>query len=134
VGVENVSWSLFLTPLVLALLLIFASGIGLLFALFNVFYRDISYLVGVVLQLIFYATPVIWAPQQLLGHAHGHLAVRVLAINPLYQFVEGFRDVLWTGTVPSASRWGWMILAAAISIGVGLTVFIRGSRDVSEEL
>jgi len=134
VGVENVSWSLFLTPLVLALLLIFASGIGLLFALFNVFYRDISYLVGVVLQLIFYATPVIWAPQQLLGHAHGHFAVRVLAINPLYQFVEGFRDVLWTGTVPSASRWGWMILAAAISIGVGLTVFIRGSRDVSEEL
>jgi hypothetical protein len=41
---------------------------------------------------------------------------------------------LWTGQLPTWSRWGWMVLAAAVSIGVGLFVFVRGSRDVSEEL
>ena len=58
----NVSWTLILVPIVLALLLLFASGIGLLFALFNVHYRDVSYIVSVVLQMLFYATPIIWAP------------------------------------------------------------------------
>src|SRR5450432_2057913 len=95
----NASWTLLLTPVVLALLLVFASGIGLLFALFNVFYRDVSYIVTVILQLLFYATPVIWAPSQLLGptHKHGEFAVHVLSYNPMFQYVEAFRDALWEG-------------------------------------
>ncbi|MCL6538766.1 MAG: ABC transporter permease [Acidothermus sp.] len=133
-GVGNGWWSFLLTPVLLALLLVFATGIGLIFALLNAFYRDVSYLVGVVLQLIFYATPVIWPPDLLLAHRHGELALHVLQVSPLYQFVEAFRDILWRDVVPSPSRWGWLLLASAVSIGVGLVVFIRGSRDVSEEL
>ncbi|HEY0871464.1 MAG TPA: ABC transporter permease [Acidothermaceae bacterium] len=132
----NASWTLLLAPVVLALLLVFASGIGLLFALFNVFYRDVSYIVTVILQLLFYATPVIWAPSQLLGptHKHGEFAVHVLSYNPMFQYVEAFRDALWEGHVPSLSRWAWMLGGAVVSITIGLMVFIRFSRDVSEEL
>jgi len=132
----NASWTLFLTPVILALLLVFASGMGLLFALFNVFYRDVSYIVTVILQLLFYATPVIWAPSQLLGptHKHGELAVHILSYNPLFQYVEAFRDALWEGHVPSLSRWAWMVGSAIVSIAIGLAVFVRYSRDVGEEL
>ena len=132
----NASWTLFLTPVILALLLVFASGMGLLFALFNVFYRDVSYIVTVILQLLFYATPVIWAPSQLLGptHKHGELAVHILSYNPLFQYVEAFRDALWEGHVPSLTRWAWMLGSAIVSIAIGLAVFVRFSRDVGEEL
>jgi ABC-2 type transport system permease protein len=88
----------------------------------------------VLLQMVFYATPVIWPPSQVLTLKHGAAAVHVLSINPLFQYVEALRDSLWTGQVPSASRWGWMVLAAAVSLAVGLFVFSRGARDVSEEL
>jgi ABC-type polysaccharide/polyol phosphate export permease len=134
IAMGNLEWTFVFVPFVLALLLIFAAGIGLLFALFNVYYRDVGYIVGVVLQMFFYATPVIWPPEQLLGLKHGQFAIDVLSLNPLYQYVEALRDALWSGQVPSLSRWGWMLLAAAVSVGIGLSVFIRGSRDVSEEL
>jgi ABC-2 type transport system permease protein len=130
----NAWWTFIFAPFILALLLLFASGIALLFSLFNVFYRDVNYIVGVVLQMFFYATPVIWPPSQVLKLTHGELAIHLLSINPLFQYVEALRDSLWTGQVPSASRWGWMVLAAAVSLGVGLLVFNRGARDVSEEL
>ncbi len=130
----NISWALLLTPIILLLLLVFASGIGLMFALFNVYYRDVSYIVSVFMQLLFYATPVIWAPAQLLSKHHGKLAIHVLSMNPLYQYVEAFRDALWEGHVPSPGRWLWMVGASVISITIGLTIFNSGSRDVGEEL
>jgi ABC-2 type transport system permease protein len=130
----NAWWTFIFAPFILALLLAFAAGIALLFSLFNVFYRDVNYIVGVLLQMVFYATPVIWPPSQVLTLKHGAAAVHVLSINPLFQYVEALRDSLWTGQVPSASRWGWMVLAAAVSLAVGLFVFSRGARDVSEEL
>jgi ABC-type polysaccharide/polyol phosphate export permease len=131
---DNISWALLLTPVILLLLLVFASGIGLLFALFNVYYRDVSYLVSVFMQLLFYSTPVIWAPAQLLSRKHGHFAIAVLSKSPVYQYVEAFRDALWEGKVPSPGRWLWMVASALISITIGLRVFNRGSRDVGEEL
>jgi ABC-type polysaccharide/polyol phosphate export permease len=134
IGVGNADWTFVFVPFILALLLLFATGIGLLFALFNVFYRDVGYIVGVFLQMVFYGTPVIWSPLQVLKYKHGELLLHFLAVNPLYQYVEAMRDALWDDKAPSLSRWGWMVLAAAVSIGVGMVVFIRGSRDVSEEL
>lgn len=134
IALGNAWWTFLYVPLVIALLLVFTAGVALLFSLFNVYYRDVGYIVGVILQLVFYATPVIWPPSQLLELKHGPLAIHILSVNPLYQYVEALRDALWLGQTPSLSRWGWMILAAAVSIGIGLTVFVRGSRDVSEEL
>ena len=133
-GTDNISWSMLLIPVILLLLLVFALGIGLMFALFNVYYRDVSYLVSIVMQLLFYSTPVIWAPAQLLVRKHGHFAIEVLSKSPMYQYVEGFRDALWAGQVPALSRWLWMVASAAVSITVGLLVFNHGSRDVGEEL
>jgi ABC-type polysaccharide/polyol phosphate export permease len=134
-AVGNASWALFLTPVILLLLLVFASGIGLMFALFNVYYRDVSYIVSVFMQLLFYSTPVIWSPDQVRNAGkHGPLAIEVLSKSPLYQYVEAFRDALWDGKVPGPGRWLWMVVSAAISITIGLTIFNRGSRDVGEEL
>ena len=47
-------------PLVLALLFAFSLGLGLVLSIGNVYFRDVGYLVGVALQLLFYATPIIY--------------------------------------------------------------------------
>jgi ABC-type polysaccharide/polyol phosphate export permease len=131
----NVSWTFILVPVVLALLLGFATGAALLLSLFNVHYRDVSYLVSVLLQMLFYASPIIWAPTLLAGKTFGGIAELHLAdLNPMYQYVMALRNLVWDLQVPSLTRWAAMVVATAISLFIGLTVFNRYSRDVGEQL
>jgi ABC-type polysaccharide/polyol phosphate export permease len=131
----NISWTLILVPIVLALLLLFASGIGLLFAMLNVHYRDVSHIVTVALQMLFYSTPVIWAPETVAKTGkHAHLAVHLLGYTPMFQFVQALRDLLWDLRAPSLTRWAAMVLWTAITLTVGFWAFNRGSLDVGEAL
>src|SRR3954465_3194229 len=51
--------------LVLGLLALFSSGVALALAAANVFYHDVNYLWGILSQILFYATPVIYDPRTL---------------------------------------------------------------------
>ncbi len=48
--------------LLLVLLAVFTTGVALVLAAANVFYHDVNYLWGILSQILFYATPVIWNP------------------------------------------------------------------------
>jgi ABC-type polysaccharide/polyol phosphate export permease len=41
---------------------------------------------------------------------------------------------MWDLQVPSLTRWLAMLVATVLSLFIGMTVFSRFSRDVSEEL
>jgi ABC-type polysaccharide/polyol phosphate export permease len=100
-----------------------------------VHYRDVSYIVSVVLQMLFYATPIIWAPTLLANRKiHGIAALHLADLNPLYQYVMALRNLMWDLQVPSLTRWLAMVIATVLSLVIGMTVFSRFSRDVSEEL
>ncbi len=89
-----------------SLLALFAIGIGLLLAMLNVRYRDVAYLVTIVLNLLFYATPIIYpitlVPETAQAPLLGEVPVRTIyELNPLTQFVEAFRDVVYLLQPPS---------------------------------
>ena len=48
--------------LLMILLAVFTTGVALALAAANVFYHDVNYLWSILVQILFYATPVIWNP------------------------------------------------------------------------
>ena len=62
----NIGWTVLLLPLLVVLLGAFSLGVGLLLATLNARCRDINYMVQVGLNLLFYATPIIY-PITLVG-------------------------------------------------------------------
>lgn len=131
----NVSPTVLLLPVVLALLAVFALGIGMVFALFNVYYRDVHHVVTVGLQLLFYATPILYPPTLVPEQTGGGLPLRgLLELNPLYHYVDAFRSLLWDLRVPSAGEWALLVAMSLVTFLVGWAVFQRRARDVSEEL
>ena len=130
---------LWVVVLVMLLQFIFSIGIGLAAAALNAFFRDVEYLTGIVLQLWFWATPVVW-PTRLVdspGHRPEFLGIPVitlLKLNPMYHFVEAYRDLLYDGAWPTAGRWAAMIVTAAISVSIGAWVFRRVEPRLGEEL
>jgi ABC-type polysaccharide/polyol phosphate export permease len=121
------------TILLMFLLAMFACGLALALSALAVYYRDLSYLWGIFLQMWFFATPIVYAP----SFADDNLSpavVRVLEINPMSAFVNAFRATLYDGTAPGARAMVYIVALALTSFWLGWLIFGRLSRRFAEEL
>jgi ABC-type polysaccharide/polyol phosphate export permease len=133
----NLTWTFLLLPLVLVGAGSFALGIGLVVAGLNARYRDIRYLVGIVLSLQFFLVPIVY-PIGLLEQpdldTYGLPARELVAWNPVSQFVQAAHDVVYFLEVPSIGRVAAMLFYATVSPILGLAFFRRRAMQISEEL
>ncbi len=76
--------------------LIFQAGVSLLFSAINVYFRDWQNIVDIVLQLIFYSTPIVYSiaivPMEFRN---------IILFNPMTQFVLAYRDALFSNHASS---------------------------------
>jgi lipopolysaccharide transport system permease protein len=122
------------TLLVMVLLAVFATGVGLILSVLNVYFRDLQYLVGIGLQLWFYATPIIYPISQVDKASIPEWMKSVYAANPMVGFVAVFRDLLYNLQFPD---WEQLLYVVAWSVGVlvvGMAVFRRFEPRLAEEL
>jgi ABC-type polysaccharide/polyol phosphate export permease len=114
----------------MVLLAIFTSGVALLLASANVFFSDVSYLWAITAQLLFYATPVIWNPDNV-----GKPRLTDLASwGPTGGFIMAIHEVLYDLQMPSAARFLQLGMYAAVSFAIGAWAFGRLSPRFAEEL
>lgn len=130
----NVSWTFLLWPVLLVFLSIFALGIGLMLSVWNVRYRDVGYLSTIALQFLFYVTPIVY-PLSLIPERAMGLPVRdIIRLNPLSQFTEASRELLYGLDWPGVLRLGLMaLISLAVGAGGWLMFKVR-TRDIAEEL
>ena len=131
---SNVSWTFLLFPVLVVLLICFCLGLGLMLSVANVYYRDVTHLTGVAMNFLFYATPIIYPLRIVPEHAWGLPARDLVSLNPLTQFTEGARDLLYLHQVPSLTRWVGLITTSVLILLLGRWVFNRASANLSEEL
>lgn len=121
--------------LVLVLQAIFVLGIALLMGSAAVYFRDLEHLVGILLQLWFYATPIIY-PMKLVTDqgVHHPWMLRLYDLNPMVHFVEVYRNLLYDLRGPTLNDIAVLVVAAAVSLTIGSLVFARLEPRFAEEL
>jgi lipopolysaccharide transport system permease protein len=116
-------------PLIIFLFFIIALGTSLVLAALNVYYRDIQYIWALILQIGFFATPVIYPlsvfPPYLL---------KILSYNPLAQVIFLARDVTLYSKVPNLASFVFVIFIAVVILGIGYATFMRLEPRFAEEL
>ncbi|QXC62820.1 ABC transporter permease [Aquihabitans sp. G128] len=127
--VGNVSWTVVIILPIFVLLACFAFGIGLVLAVFNIRYRDVAYLVGILLQVWFYATPIVYEITLIGGAGH-----TFLQCNPMTHFVYAMRQSIYMLGTPTLINWVVMAISAAVSLVGGWMIFSRLAPRVIEEL
>ena len=81
------------------LLAVYSSGFALAVAVGAVFFRDLRYLWTIIIQVLFFATPIIYTPDVLVGKLHPYLEF-ILHWNPMAVFISSFRHLLYDGRAP----------------------------------
>lgn len=127
-----------LLPLVLLVVLqtAFVLGVALALAVFNVYFRDVEHLLGIFMQLWFYATPVIY-PISLVADADERSSLpllRIYRLNPMTRFVESYRDVLYDLRMPPVEDLLYLGVVSALVLVAGYAVFNRLEPRLAEEL
>ncbi len=119
-----------LVAVIFVLQQIFAFGLGLLFAVLNVFLRDIKELVGVVLTFWFWLTPIVWVPEiapQLVQDLQDWL-------NPAYLFVDSYRDLFVRHQLPDGYAMMRLALIAHVALLLAWLVLKWLEKDVRDFL
>jgi ABC-type polysaccharide/polyol phosphate export permease len=97
--------------------------VGLVLAVLNTRFRDVSQLVDTVLQIAVFATPIMW-PVSALGDR-----TFIANINPIYHLLELVRAPL-QGEVPSALSWAVAVAAAAAGLLLAALLLRRVERRI----
>ena len=116
-------------PLILALYLLFTWGIGLLLSIAYVKFRDTKHLMDVLLQILFWLTPVVYQVTQL-----PPLMQRILPYNPIAAYIEAFHQILYQNTLPSLSAIGVLSAYSLVAIVAGSLVFKKRVNQLIEHL
>jgi lipopolysaccharide transport system permease protein len=120
----HVQWSLLLFPLLVVLLAMMGLGFGLLITALTTKYRDFTFMIGFGVQLLMYATPIIYP----LSSVHGKYR-EMLELNPISGIIETFRhSFLGKGEFSVYS----LCFSALFSIAVlfaGVLLFTRAEKN-----
>lgn len=101
---------------ILIIQIIFTAGLSLLISAFNLFYRDIQYLLTLIVSLWFYLTPVIYPVEQFPEKYRF-----IFSLNPMSVIINAYRQVIFTDSPPNLNS---LKIAALTSILFYLVAFL----------
>ncbi len=107
----------------LALWLPDAFALVLLLGAIGARFRDIPPIVGSIVQIAFFVTPIIWKPEQLGAQAW------MLPFNPFFALIEVVRAPM-LGAVPSAMTWLMAMAYSLLLLGVTWWLMVRARGRV----
>ena len=118
-----------LYPLVLLVQYILLLGISLIVSSVTVYFRDLQHFIGVLLQLFFYATPIVYSVETIPENFRW-----ILKINPMTYIIEGFRDIFYYHQIPDVKMLGIVLVIGILLCIVGYLIFNKLQKKFAEEL
>lgn len=115
-----------LFPIPMMFLLTFCTGIGMILSALAVYFRDIMHLYSVITMAWMYATPIFYPldpevlPQQIID---------LIKLNPMYHYINFFRQIVIYGDVPGINTWFACIASAFVSLLIGLMIFRKLQKN-----
>ncbi len=110
-------------PILVLIMMMAAAGIGCLLAALNVQYRDVKHIVPFLVQVLMFASPIVY-PMSLVPEAY-----RVAyALNPMAGVIEGFRSVLLGTNSISWSLLSVSAVSSVVFLTIGALYFRRMER------
>lgn len=106
-----------------------ALGLGLLFGSLNVFFRDISQFVPVLLQFWFWLTPIVYSAQIVPERFQ-----QWLLLNPMHPIIAGYQAIFLSKSVPDPATLISSMLITVILLTLGGVVFLRHADELVDEL
>jgi lipopolysaccharide transport system permease protein len=116
-------------PVVVAVNLTLALGLGLALGVINVFIRDLSQVTPMVMQFLFWLTPIVYMPAILPGDLQAYLS-----LNPLSPIIRSYQEILLYNRAPDWAGLGVVACMALASLLLALLLFRKATPEMVDAL
>jgi lipopolysaccharide transport system permease protein len=120
-------WTVVLLPLVMLPLVFLGLGLTWFLASLGVFIRDIGYAVALIVQMLFFVTPILYPLE-----AIPQPMQTIIRLNPLTSIVENFRRVILWGMLPAWTGLGLWLVATGIVMLLGYAWFMKTKKAFAD--
>lgn len=124
---KGFAWTVVLFPLVLLPVCLTAAGVGWLLASLGVFIRDVGHTVALVVQMLFFVTPIFYRIDQVPERFQW-----AMRINPLAHAVEDARRVLMHGQSIGWDWWLATLAGSSLLALLGYAFFMKSKRAFAD--
>lgn len=118
-----------LYPIIVLVQYVLLMGISLIVSSVTVYFRDLQHFIGVILQLLFYATPIVYSMETIPENFRW-----ILKLNPMTYIIQGFRDIFYNRQMPDLKMLGIVLILGLVLCGVGYLIFNKLQKRFAEEL
>lgn len=128
-GGVGVSWHIIFLPLIAIIQFILTLGIAFALSAINVYIKDTEYLITFFINMLFYATPILYEatlfPESIRF---------ILYLNPMTQVVEAYRNIFLYHQLPNLEGLVYLVVISIIILGIGLLIFRKLEKGFAEEV
>lgn len=114
----GVTWNVLWVLPIFAIQMLFTYGLSLFLAAANLFYRDIQYLLGLVIMIWMYLTPVIYSTEIFPAHYRW-----IFQLNPMAVIINAYRQVILAGGMPNLRSLGIALVLSVVLLLISYKFF-----------
>jgi lipopolysaccharide transport system permease protein len=126
---HGISLTWLIVPVCIILMLMFGFGLSLMLSAVNVFFRDISQIVSILVGLWMWLTPIVYT-MDILPESYRWIS----SFNPAYPFVTSLQNAIVFHQWPQWSHLLAMVLIAGVSLLLGFLVLFALKKEVRDNL
>lgn len=119
----TLSQTVFYLPLIFFVQLMLIVGVSMFLAATNVFFRDVEHMLGVVMMVWMYLTPIIYSPELIPANLRFYFY-----LNPMTAIVNSYRNVILYKLPPDWGAFSYSVVFSATVLVLGLIYFKNRSR------
>lgn len=124
-----IGWSLLTLPIIFGIQMALSIGVGFMVAALCVHYRDIQHVLGNLLTLWFFVTPIIYPLTQIPERFRF-----TVSLNPVAPLIFAYQDIFFYGRMPNFRQLSLVALMAVCIYILGVAVFEHYRGTFAEEV
>lgn len=118
-----------LLPLAMIMQYILVLGMTFIFSALNVYFRDLEYILNIIVMMWFYLTPIVYKIEMIPEKYR-----LWFYLNPMTGIINFYRNILYYKRMPSFNAFGGILIYGIIMIVIGYFVFEKLQKNFAEEL
>ena len=128
-GGIGLSWNILWYFVILAIQFVVSIGVALIVSSLTVYFRDLLHLLGILIQLLFYATPIVYSISSVPTNLQW-----IVKINPMSYLIEGYRAIFYSKVPPDFHNLGIALIMGIVLCVVGYFAFRKLEKGFAEEI